>query len=284
MLQRQVLVIQSRCSSSGPANGQDRRCESRVSTQKYRQDRKYRRRRKCPKSQLKWLMFCQDHIKVGNIKLHPDSSCLYRCLRWRLVPASGRQERSCQFAPSCTQFGALCLYSGTSRLKRCQVRRLFLRRVFPSWSRKVQSRRRDSGCPSGVSTPCANHTDSDDTAGVNVRGLFPKEKWHLPAIDAELIVLTQEQRFLQVPTFNTLPSVDTPGHRRDRECASRVATPSVHHSRSSSDSGSSPSARAPGGDTTAYSPNDDRETPSRCSSRAVSGELRRRTTGCLEWC
>ena len=61
----------------------------------------------------------------------------------------------------------------------------------------------------------------------NIRGLLPKEKWHLPAIDAELIVLTQEQWFLQVPTFKILPSVDTPGLRRDRGCASRVATPSI---------------------------------------------------------
>ena len=153
VLQQQVLVIQSRCSPSGPVNGQDRRCEGRVLTQKYRQDSQYRRRWKCPKSLLKWLMFCQDHIKVGNIKLHSDSSSFKRCPRWRLAPASDRQERSCQFAPSCTQFGAHCLYLGTSRLYRCQVRRLFLRRVFPSWSSKVQSRRRDRGCPSGGYVP-----------------------------------------------------------------------------------------------------------------------------------
>ena len=177
-------------------------------------------------------MFCQDHIKVGNIKLHSDSSSFFRCLRWRLVPASGRQERSCKFAPSCTQCGAHCLYSGTNRLYMCQVRRLFLGRVLPLWSGKVQSRRRDSGCPSGVSTPCANHTDSDDTAGVNIRGLLPKEKWHLPAIDAD-----RNSGFYRSQRSKPLPSVDTPGQRRDRGCASRVATPSVHHSRRSSGSG-----------------------------------------------
>ena len=36
---------------------------------------------------------------------------------------------------------------------------------------------------------CFNALCQPYTAGVNIRGLLPKEKWNLPAIDAELIVV-----------------------------------------------------------------------------------------------
>ena len=47
--------------------------------------------------------------------------------------------------------------------------------------------------------------------GVIIRGLLPKAKLRLPALGAELIVFTQEQRFLQVSRFKALSRVSTPG-------------------------------------------------------------------------
>ena len=57
--------------------------------------------------------------------------------------------------------------------------------------------------------------------------------------NSEFIILTQEQRFLHVSRFKALSRGGTPGHRRDRGCATCVATPFAHHSRSSLDSGCS---------------------------------------------
>ena len=279
VLQRQVLVFQSRCSPSGPANGLDRRCEGRVSTQKYRQASQHRRRWKCPKSLLKWLMFCQDHKSATSSSTRTQAVYKGVYVGGSCRLQADKNEVANLHFPSLssehtvfTQEQADCIgvkfegsfYSG------------FFRYGAVSFSRVVVT----------VDVPVVfqRHVSTMQTATTQ------QHPWSVAEGKMALSCNRCGAHCLHSGTaVSTGPNVQNPsecGHSRTPSgswmCQSCRDT--IHHSRSSSDSGSSPSARAPGGDTTAYSPNDDRETPSRCSSRAVSGELRRRTIACLEWC